>query len=172
MKKNTDYMSFFGAFRYFKSIVGNHTIGYVIVNSAVGLLDGIGLAMFVPLLGIASGNNSSGESLGKLKYIVDAMQNSGLQLNLTSILMVMVVLFLIKGIISYLRTLYFVKLRLIVGKKKRFQLIDGLHDLNYPGFTKLDAGRIQNNMVSETGKLVNSMSQYFNVLQHIVMLVT
>lgn len=172
MKKANDYMSFFGAFRYFRSIVGTHTIGYIIVNIAVGLLDGIGLAMFVPLLGIAAGSSTSSESLGKLQYIVDAMENSGLSLNLSNILLVMVILFLVKAVISYLRTLYFVKLRLIVGKKKRFQLIEGLHNLNYPGFTNLDAGRIQNNMVSETGKLVNSMTQYFNVLQHSVMLVT
>ena len=44
--------------------------GYILVNLLVGLLDGLGLAMFIPLLGIASGinTNTGDEKLGYYKF--------------------------------------------------------------------------------------------------------
>lgn len=172
MKKRKNYYSFFGAFNYFEKIVGIHLYGYIFINFIVGLLDGLGLALFIPLLTVATGGNENSKSLGKLQFIVDSFNKLGLQINLLNILLLMVALFVLKAIISYIRVLYFIKIRLKTGKEKRFSMINGLRNLSYPGFTKLDSGKIQNTMVGETGKLVTAMVQYFNSIQHIVMLIT
>lgn len=39
---------------YFKNILGNHIYVFILLNSLVGLLDGIGLTMFIPLLSVAT----------------------------------------------------------------------------------------------------------------------
>ncbi|MDO5614595.1 MAG: ABC transporter ATP-binding protein [Cruoricaptor ignavus] len=169
--KNTK-ISTFGFFKYFQNIVGIHIYGYLIINFLVGLLDGLGLAMFVPLLSLATGNGEGSEPLGNLQFLVDFIGKIGLELNLTTALIFMVGLFILKGIFSYLRTIYFIKIRLKSIRTIRYQMIEGLKNLSYSGFTKMEAGKIQNNMIGEVGKMVNAMVQYFNTMQHVIMVTT
>lgn len=160
-------------FIYFKNFIGIHMYGYIIINFLIGLLDGFGLAMFIPLLSIATNTKSgSGESLGNLQFLLDGFTYFGLEVNLVNALILMVVLFILKGILYYLRIIYFTKIRLVGIRKIRMNLVNGLQNLSYSGFTQMEAGKIQNNMVGETARLINAMSQYFNVIQHLIMLIT
>ncbi|WP_068596138.1 ABC transporter ATP-binding protein [Vaginella massiliensis] len=161
-----------GYFNYFKKIIGFHIYGYLILNFLVGLMDGLGLAMFIPLLSLATGSDSGDNSLGKLKFVVDFIENIGLQLNLTTALIMMISLFILKGIFYYIRILYFTKIRLKAIRTIRLKLVDGLRNLSYTGFTALDVGKIQNNMIGETSRLIGSMVAYFNTMQHVVMVLT
>ncbi|AFR35041.1 ABC transporter ATP-binding protein [Riemerella anatipestifer] len=170
MKNKTT--SSLGFFNYFKKIIGWHIYGYILLNFLVGLLDGLGLAMFVPLLSIATGNTANNESLGQLEFLVTGIKQLGIELNLATALGLMISLFVLKGIFFYIRTIYFTKIRLVAIRKVRLNLLLGFKDLSYEGFTKLDAGRIQNNMISEVDKLANAMVAYFVSIQHVVMLLT
>lgn len=172
-KDKLTQLSAFGYFKYFQSIVGHRIYIYILLNFLVGLMDGLGLAMFIPLFSaIANSSSTTNESLGGLDFILDFFTYVGLKPDLLSVILLMVMLFLLKGIFNYIKILYFIKTRLLTGKKKRFELIEGLYNLSYLGFTKLDSGKIQNNMVSETSKMVNAMVQYFNTIQNIIMLMT
>ncbi|MDY3548094.1 ABC transporter ATP-binding protein [Riemerella anatipestifer] len=159
-------------FKYFKGIVGWHIYGYAVLNFLVGLLDGLGLAMFVPLLSIASGELGDSQSLGKIKYFIDFLQSLGVEINLVNALFVMIVLFLLKGIFYYCRSIYFAKIRLSTISKLRLDLIEKLHRLSYVGFTKLEVGRIQNTMIGELGRLIGALTNYFSTMQNIIMLLT
>ncbi|MDY3521222.1 ABC transporter ATP-binding protein [Riemerella anatipestifer] len=170
MKNKTT--SSLGFFSYFKKIIGWHIYGYILLNFLVGLFDGLGLAMFVPLLSIATGNTANNESLGQLEFLVTGIKQLGIELNLATALGLMISLFVLKGIVFYIRTIYFTKIRLVAMRKIRWNLLSGFKDLSYEGFTKLDAGRVQNNMIGEVDKLVNAMVTYFVSIQHVVMLLT
>ncbi|MEJ8598911.1 ABC transporter ATP-binding protein [Riemerella anatipestifer] len=159
-------------FKYFKGIVGWHIYGYAVLNFLVGLLDGLGLAMFVPLLSIASGELGDSQSLGKIKYFIDFLQSLGVEINLVNALFVMIVLFLLKGIFYYCRSIYFAKIRLSTISKLRLDLIKKLHRLSYIGFTRLEVGRIQNTMIGELGRLIGALTNYFSTMQHVIMLLT
>lgn len=169
---NKDTTSGIGFFKYFKNIIGWHIYGYIISNLLVGLLDGFGLAMFIPLLAIATNSDVGNESLGQLQIVVDFIEKLGLELNLISALSFMVGLFILKSIINFLRSLYMSKIRLYVMRKIRFELVYKLKNLSYQGFTILESGKIQNNMVGESGRLVGAMGAYLNSIQHAVMLLT
>ena len=171
MSKQAKKHSQFQYFNYFRKFIGWHIYSYIFVNFLVGLLDGLGLAMFVPLLSIAS-HTANNESLGKLQFLLDLLIDMGFELNLLNALILMIGLFVLKGIFFYIRILYFTKIRQVTIRKIRLKLIYGLQNLSYQGFTNMDAGKIQNNMVGETARLVNAMSQYFNVLQNLIMLLT
>ena len=169
--KNTSLLKYFS---YFKNIAGRHMYGYILVNLLVGLLDGLGLAMFIPLLGIASGINANtgDENSDVINFIVNLFDSVGVNLNLVNALLFMVVVFSIKGVFYYLRNVYFIKIRVKSVSLLRLNLIKSLNDLSYSGFTKLEAGRIQNTMVGELGKVIGALMSFFVYLQHIIMLAT
>ena len=169
--KNTSLLKYFS---YFKNIAGWHMYGYILVNLLVGLLDGLGLAMFIPLLGIASGINANtgDENSDVINFIVNLFDSVGINLNLVNALLFMVVVFTIKGVFYYLRNVYFIKIRVKSVSLLRLNLIKSLNELSYSGFTKLEAGRIQNTMVGELGKVIGALMSFFVYLQHIIMLAT
>lgn len=170
-KTNTSLLKYFP---YFKNIAGWHMYGYILVNLLVGILDGLGLAMFIPLLGIASGVEvSTGEENSNIiNWIIGFFHLIGMKLTLTNALIFMVIVFSIKGIFYYLRNIYFIKIRVKSVSKLRLNLIQNLNKLSYSGFTKLEAGRIQNTMVGELGKVISALMSFFTYLQHIIMLIT
>ncbi len=169
--KNTSLLKYFS---YFKNIAGWHMYGYILVNLLVGLLDGLGLAMFIPLLGIASGinTNTGDENSDVINFIVNLFDFAGVNVNLVNALLFMVIVFSIKGVFYYLRSVYFIKIRVKSVSLLRLNLIKNLNELSYSGFTKLEAGRIQNTMVGELGKVIGALMSFFVYLQHIIMLTT
>ena len=169
--KNTSLLKYFS---YFRNIAGWHMYGYILVNLLVGLLDGLGLAMFIPLLGIASGinTNTGDENSDVINFIVNLFDFVGVNVNLVNALLFMVIVFSIKGVFYYLRSVYFIKIRVKSVSLLRLNLIENLNELSYSGFTKLEAGRIQNTMVGELGKVIGALMSFFVYLQHIIMLAT
>lgn len=167
-KRNINY------FKYFKSIVGWHVYVYIIINFLVGALDGLGLAMFIPLLGIASGSIAVNdeENTDQLQAFIGWVQNIGVEINLPNMLIMMMLLFVLKGIFTYVRSIYFAKVRLSSIRKLRLRMIDDLNRLSYTGFTKLEVGCIQNTMIGELGKVIGALTAYFNTIQHVIMVIT
>lgn len=158
-----------GYFKYFNKIASGRLIPYILLNFAVGFLDGIGLTMFIPLIYVVT-ESSGGDSLGKLGFILDAFAQLHIPLNLFTILAFMVIIFIIKGILAYIRTLYFVKTQQIAAKKMRLMLVDGLRDLSYQGFTSIDSGRVQNTMTTEASRFFSAITNYLGSIQNISML--
>lgn len=153
-------------------MVGIHIYGYIFFSLLVGLLDGLGLTLFIPLLGLASGTEEQigAEDLGKLQYFLDAFDFLDIEFNLSNALIFIIILFCLKGCLSYANGLYFSKIRLRSIRNLRFRIIQGLENLSYSGFTALDVGRIQNTMTGELTKLITALQNYFTTIQHIIML--
>lgn len=155
-------------FHYFNRLASGKLYFYVVLNFIVGLLDGIGLAMFIPLIYVVT-NTEGDESLGKLQIILDAFTHLNIPVNIFSLLIFMVIIFFVKGLLSYLRSIYFIKIQQLSARRIRYDLINGLKDLSYEGFTKLDAGIVQNNMTTETARLIQAVTLYMSSIQHISM---
>ena len=172
MADSSKHTSVIGFFNYYRKIVGYKLYVYVVLNFLVGLLDGIGLTLFIPLLYLSTNTKSDNQSLGKLQFLVDLIEKTGFQLTLTVALILMVIIFFLKGILSYIRTILFSKIQLASTRKIRFKLVEGLRDTSYIGFSKIDSGVIQNNMTSETGRLVQSLILYFYTIQSVIMVIT
>lgn len=169
-KNTTKKYTIWGYFQYFKNLLGYHIYIFLILNLLIGLLDGIGLTMFIPLLSIATNSETSNESLGQLQIIIDFFKYIGIEINITNMLLLMVGMFVFKGITNYLKSLYMTKVNLVIAKKIRFNLIDYLNHLSYEGFTKMSIGRIQNHIIGESGKLLGAMNDFLNLVQITIML--
>lgn len=159
-------------FTYFNKLASGKLYSYIALNFLVSLLDGIGLTLFIPLIYLATNDKkTSGDSTNQLHYIEDFFNTLQLPLNLYTILGFMILVFVLKGVLSYCRSIYSTKISQLSARKLRFNLINGLKDLSYEGYTSIDSGIVQNNMTTEANRLIQASTLYLIAIQNIAMLV-
>ena len=166
--------NFWGYFNFYYSVVGYKVFVYLFLSISISFLDGMGLAMFMPLLqSVGSNNPGQGkETMGLLHFFTDFITGLGFEMTIGTILVVLVILFVLKGILKFIQLNYLVNLRYLFIRKVRYYLIQNLQKLSYTGFLKLDAGRIQNTLTGEVQRLFQTMNNYFGAAQSIGMLFT
>lgn len=141
------------------------------LSICVGVLDGFGLAMFLPLLQMVEDSSSvNAEGLGQLGFLVEGMENIGLSLTLLTILTVMSIFFTLKGLMQYVNLLYEINLRTYFVRTIRISLSDALSRMSFKAFALSDAGRIQNTMSGEVSRISLAYQSYFGVFQQVVMM--
>ena len=146
----------------------------LMVSILVGLLDGLGLAMFIPMLELVSnqGEAATAQQMGNLTFILDALETLGFTLNLTVVLLTMLVFFTLKGIAkwteAYLNTVY----QQYFIRKIRIENIIFLSKYDYQAFVMSDAGKIQNTMSGEVGRVSKAYVNYNLLLQQLVLVMT
>ncbi|HYH15020.1 MAG TPA: ABC transporter ATP-binding protein [Flavisolibacter sp.] len=167
--------NFTGYFKFYYHIVGNRLLVYLALSIVISFLDGIGLSMFIPLLQAVNHNGTqkaNEETLGQLHHLTDWIQSLGFDLNITTVLTILVGTFLIKGVIKFIQLSYYASLKMIFLKRVRYKLLNNLETLSYSAFLKVDAGKIQNTMTNEVGRLFLTMTSYFSAAQSFAMLAT
>lgn len=140
----------------------------------VGLLDGLGLAMFLPLLELVSDQNASAssEQMGNLSFILDGLEVIGLELTLTVVLLTMLVFFVLKGIAKYFESYLRVIYQQYFIANIRVENIDALTNYSYNSFVNADAGMIQNTFSGEVEKVIQGFRSYNQMLQQLVLVIT
>lgn len=144
------------------------------VSILVGLLDGLGLAMFLPLLELVTDQETqaTSESMGNLAFLVEGLQAIGLQLTLTVVLMTMLVFFCLKGIARWLESYLNVIYQQYFIRKIRIENIDALTHYNYQAFITADAGVIQNTLSGEVQRVSAAYRAYTQILQQGVLVLS
>lgn len=163
---------FIGYFNFYYNVLGLKLVLYLFLNILVALLDGLGLAMLIPLLQYSTQDAGSAGGGYNIIFFEQVMSYLGLTINLQTILFFLILVFVVKGIIKYAQMLYQAYIKFLFVKKVRHALVDNLEDISYIGFMKFDAGKLQNTLIAEVQKLFHSMNFYFNSIQQGVMLVT
>ena len=162
---------YFHFFSFFYSFVRNRFFVMLFLSVVVGLLDGIGLALFMPLLEVINQPEATNtENMGNLAFVIEFLNNLGLRLTLNVLLMALLSVYLIKGIIAFIESYYQVLLRRLFIRKLRFVLIDGLANMRYQSFVKTDAGSIQNSLSGEAGKVVQAFIAYTGTFKALLIL--
>ena len=166
--------NFIGYFKFYYKLTGRRLLVTLFLTMIVSVLDGIGLAMFMPLIQATSSGtaSTSASNLGSLHFITDFIQSIGFTLNITTVLGFLVLLFVLKGAFKFLQLNFLTQTKSLFLKKVRNLLISDLEALSYKGFLKLDAGRIHNTLTVEVAKLYTSMMNFFNASQNGIMLIT
>jgi len=171
-----------GIKRFFAKTFGNLTWFYrhlrgkifiaVGLNVLVGILDGFGLAMFLPLLQMAQGaQHANADQMQNLGFLVSWLNRRGIELNLIGVLAIIVVFFISKGIIYYVQGVYQVKVQQFFIRKIRINNINLMKELTYKYFVSADAGRIQNTLTAEVDRVSRAYQYYFQSFQMGVMVV-
>ncbi|MBO9594584.1 MAG: ABC transporter ATP-binding protein [Niabella sp.] len=172
MEVNFKY-NFRGYFRFYYSILGNKIYLFLLLNVLVGLLDGIGLALIVPLFSSLFGAGNEGLlNTGKMHYIADLLSGAGIPLTITNTIFVVILVFSIKGLFRFLQMRYSSRIRFLFIRELRVQLLYLLNTLSYTGFLKLNAGKIQNALTTEISGLYYTLTAYLSTLQCVGILIT
>jgi ABC-type multidrug transport system fused ATPase/permease subunit len=166
--------NFIGYFQFFYRVLRLRFLFDLFLSICVSFLDGIGLAMFMPLLQSmdTSGKPTAGHSMGKLQFLTDFFTSFNIPMNIYTVLVLLLFLFVFKGILKFfqLNSQVFLKQKFI--KDIRYELTDDLQNLSYTGFLKQNAGKIQNIITAEVQKLQVALNHYLNSISAVVMLVT
>ncbi len=161
---------YFSHFAYFYGFLKHRFIISILLNLVVGLLDGFGLAMFIPLLKMVSGDSEvSGSDLGGLSFMVDGFASLGIPMTLTGVLSLILIFFSLKGVAQFASNYYSLIVRLYFVRTIRFRNVDLLTTFKYKDFVNADAGRIQNTMSGEVGRLTMAYQSYFGAIRNWVM---
>ncbi|MBA2562840.1 MAG: ABC transporter ATP-binding protein [Chitinophagaceae bacterium] len=165
--------NFIGYFQFYYKVVGNKLLLTVFLSIVVSILDGVGLAMLMPLLQAVEGSGASAkESMGHLHYITDVIIKMGFPLTLETVLAFLVILFSLKGCVKFLELNYQAGVMHLFMKKIRHELVKSLQKISYKGFTQLDAGKIQNIFIAEVQRMSQAVKSYLSYSQALFMLIT
>lgn len=159
----------FTSFTYFYRHLRHRIFIAVGLSIAVGVLDGFGLSMFLPLLQMVSDSGASAEGMGNLRFLVDAMENAGISLSLVSALAFMLVFFTLKGIAKYGSSVYNVILQQYFIRRIRLRIVKSLNQMAFKAFVTSDAGRIQNTMTGEVDRVARAYKSYFEAFQQSIL---
>lgn len=163
---------YFRYFSFFYEYLGYKVIILVASSLLVGLLDGFGLALFIPVFQIAADGitQENKDALGNLDFLLDWIEALGFGLNLNVILGVMVALFLVKSVLKFYDGVFKTRLQMEFVRKLRYEMVDGLEAMSYKNFVNLDAGKVQNTLSGEVFKVTYSFLTYFSTIQYLVLL--
>jgi len=163
---------YFKSFVYFYQRLKHRVFVRIGLNISVGVLDGFGLAMFLPLLEIANNAEEvSTDGLGNLGFLIEGMESIGMSFSLPNVLLIISSFFIFKGLAVYISSIYEVNLKQYFVKNIRTRLTLLMSEMSYTSFVLSDSGRIQNALSAEVSKLSTAFQQYFGVVQQLVMVV-
>ena len=156
-----------GGFGYFYKYLGNRIFLLVFSGMVVAVLDGFGLAMFIPLVHLA---NAGSGSPANLPFITTLFNTFGLAFNITNVFLVLLLFFVLKGCIYFLHQFYIINLQLTLLRKLRVDALEGLNRLRYADFTLLNSGRVQNTITDEITRIIEAFHAYFICFSNVVMI--
>ncbi|MCZ8216281.1 MAG: ABC transporter ATP-binding protein, partial [Cyclobacteriaceae bacterium] len=136
----------------------------------VGLLDGLGLTMFLPLLQVVGDEGTvNATQLGKLDFVINLITNSGVPLTIGVILILMVLFFCLKGLFSFALYYYRTILQENFIQKLRLSTLHGVNELNYQSFVQTENGKILNTLNGEVDRISKAYQSYFLAIQAFIM---
>ncbi len=159
-----------GYFSFFYSYLGNGALVALGTSLLVALLDGFGLAMFLPLLS-AAGQGTGAAQGGEFTFLTNAMEAVGLSVTLTTVLSVMLMFFTFKGLARLGMEYYRVVLQEQFITSLRVQNLQLLAGCSYEHFSGAHSGRIQNTLSGEIVSINQAYVNYFQMLQYLIMTV-
>lgn len=161
---------YFNSFKYFLKELRHKLFLIIVFSFIVGLLDGLGLAIFMPLLDIVVNPDK----------IIDASQTPihefinmlGITINFSNVLILMVSVFLFKGIMKFFSSFYQVNIFQSFIRKIRLKTISSFNKINFKYFTIADVGRIQNTFTSDVNRVSSACRSYLKGIESLALIIT
>ena len=162
-------VKYFNNFVFFYSILRYRILIVFILTIIGGLLDSLGLTMFLPLLQMA--DKGADADLGNLNFIKDGLETLGIEITIVKALITLVILFVLKGIVLYYSGIYKLITQQILTKEVRMNIINELLYYPYNEYAKTDLGKVQNIFIGEINRLMNTYTNYLIMIQGVIMII-
>ena len=153
-------------FNYFYSQLKYRVFISLGLSLIVGVLDGFGLAMFIPLLQMVDKDaKPDSENFGGMKFLIEGLDKMGFGLTLQSVLMTILFFFILKGIMKFAQGYYNVITQQLFIKKLRIDYVRKLGNFQFKSFANIDSGMVQNTLSGEVGRVSTAFKTYFSAVQ-------
>lgn len=161
---------YFSSFAYFYRYLRYRLFIVIGLSILIGIMDGFGLTMFLPLLQMADGSSiATGEGLGDLRFLVDGINALGVELNIQTALLILFIFFLLKGVVTYFAQIYKVNVNQFFISILRIKLTNLFTRYSFKSFVTSDIGRIQNSFTGEISRVTAAYSNYSNCIQQLIL---
>ena len=158
--------NYFHYFSYFYGYLRYRIFIAFGISLFVGLLDGIGLALFIPLFKLITAESSAEVDANNQDFISDLVINQlGISPNLSNIFLLIFVFFSLKGLAKFIETFTRIIYQQYFMRRIRITNIDLLNRYDYQSFLKTDTGRIQNTFSGEVNRVNTAYNYYFKSVQ-------
>jgi ABC-type multidrug transport system fused ATPase/permease subunit len=160
--------------RYFYGYLG-YRLGVIsILSILTGVLDGIGIAFFLPLLEFISNENDevSGIQMGNFSVILNFIKYIGLEIDIFNLLFIISILFILKGVFKFFEEYLKVYFQQYFVRQLRLESINALQKLSFSAFVNSDVGRIQNILTGEIQKVISGYISFNTIIQGAVLIIT
>lgn len=134
----------------------------------VGILDGLGLAMFIPLLQMVDGPDQevAPDEMGFMSFVGNLLNSMGIQLTLGVVLFIILFFFSLKGLLKFFEGYVRVWNEQYFMRSVRERNIKALARFGFDNFMNADVGRIQNTFTTEVVKVNQGYRYYFLCMQY------
>jgi subfamily B ATP-binding cassette protein MsbA len=155
---------------FFYEHLGYRIFVSLVLSVIVGIFDGFGIAMFIPLLQVTSGSSAADAhaSMGNMQFVVNWLQDVGIDLTLYTALIMMFLFFLGKGFFKFLEGAFRIRFEQFFIRKQRLHQLDALAEFSYSSFVSADAGRIQNSLSGEVERIASAYKFFFISMQYMI----
>ena len=159
--------------RFYLNLVKHNFYLYIIINFLVGFLDGIGLILFIPIISnFANTQHDPRANIIENSQFLNFISKLGISINLQSILLLILIIFITKGLVRYFQVYLLATIRYRIMTKLRSGLLANLNNLSFTGYINIENGILQNNFTGEITKVYNNMTNLFISFQSLIMGVT
>ena len=159
-------IKYFHYFFYFYGYLRHRIFIALGISLLVGLLDGVGLALFIPLLKIISNKAENVAIDDSNDFISDLVLNTlNIDPTLQNIFLLIFLFFSLKGIAKFVETYLRVIYQQTFMRKIRISNIDLFSNYDFESFISTDTGRIQNTFGGEINRLNSAYNYYFKSIQ-------
>ncbi len=159
------------SFRFFYAFLKYRIFIILGASVFVGVLDGFGLAMIVPLLEVVDkGGQMEGNELGSLSFVFDFLRTLNLPMEVSTIVVVLLLFFILKGVFKFFEGFFRVTYQQKFMRMIRDQNADMFCHYKYSDFVLSDAGKIQNTFSAEVLRVNQAFQTYFLSAQALIMI--
>jgi ABC-type multidrug transport system fused ATPase/permease subunit len=157
---------------YFYSYLKYRLFLIFILNILVGLMDGLGLSMFIPLLEFVSSSETGADKSTELVFLSDFIVSMGLPFTLTTVLLIMLSFFILKGTFRFFAEYCNSVFQQFFIKSLRVEGIEALSEYRFDLFVLADVGRIQNTMSGEVSRVNVAFRNYLKMIEQGLFILT
>ena len=165
-----EFSKFIFYYQVFRKFTGRKL--YILVGLIVlaSLTEGIGFSLFAPLFTIITdgGLTSSGDPSLIERIFNDVLNYLGLSSTLTSLSMILAIVFLVKGLLTFIQEIAtaFITKELVQGL--RMQTLEKYNDMSYEYYLEKQSGYLSNIIIKEIERMVAAFGRYAQVIVSII----
>jgi len=153
-------------YKVFKEHAGKKLPTLILIVVFTGLLEGLGISMFIPLL--SEGNVTSADQYAVSGILYGILSFFGISPDFTPVLLFILGVFLLRGVLQLGSQALSAHITATLTRNLRENLVSLLMRTNYPNFLRMDTGFLANLVTKESDRAVASFNHYANTLASLV----